>query len=77
MARIIACFYILLGLTSLVPDQLLTVFDENELELVMCGSSNISVEDMKAYSNTTAFNEHVSGLTVRLNCLILLLTYSC
>uniref|UniRef100_H2ZJ69 HECT-type E3 ubiquitin transferase n=1 Tax=Ciona savignyi TaxID=51511 RepID=H2ZJ69_CIOSA len=37
------------GLASLVPDQLLSVFDENELELVLCGSSHISPEDFKLH----------------------------
>nr|XP_002122623.3 apoptosis-resistant E3 ubiquitin protein ligase 1 [Ciona intestinalis] len=37
------------GLTSIVPDHLLSVFDENELELVMCGSSKISPDDFKLH----------------------------
>ncbi|CAK8677423.1 apoptosis-resistant E3 ubiquitin protein ligase 1-like isoform X2 [Clavelina lepadiformis] len=40
------------GLTSLVPDNLLSVFDENELELVMCGVTKISVDDLKENSTT-------------------------
>ncbi|XP_031569260.1 apoptosis-resistant E3 ubiquitin protein ligase 1-like [Actinia tenebrosa] len=36
------------GLNELIPDSLLSIFDENELELVMCGTGDISVTDMKA-----------------------------
>ncbi|XP_039248236.2 apoptosis-resistant E3 ubiquitin protein ligase 1-like [Styela clava] len=39
------------GLNFLVPDHLLSMFDENELELLMCGSSKIDVQDMKKYCN--------------------------
>lgn len=31
----------------MIPEQLLSVLDENELELIICGSSHISVEDLK------------------------------
>ena len=49
-----------IGLTAIVPDSLLSVFDENELELVMCGSSDISLEDMKEHSRWTALPAYVS-----------------
>ena len=48
------------GLFSIVPDHLLTVFDENELELAMCGSSHISLDDMKTCADTSSFSPHVS-----------------
>lgn len=35
------------GLNLLVPEHLLSMFDENELELLMCGSSEIDVDDMR------------------------------
>jgi len=38
------------GLNLLIPDHLLAVFNENELELVMCGSSQIQVDDMRKHT---------------------------
>ncbi|XP_077997335.1 apoptosis-resistant E3 ubiquitin protein ligase 1-like [Glandiceps talaboti] len=35
------------GLNELIPDHLLSIFDENELELLMCGSSSFDVDDFK------------------------------
>lgn len=35
------------GLNEMVPDSLLSVFDEYELELLMCGTGNISVSDFR------------------------------
>lgn len=37
------------GLAELVPDNLLSIFDENELELLVCGTSDYSVAEMKAH----------------------------
>ena len=37
------------GLNSIIPDNLLSIFDENELELLMCGTSEFSVEDLKLH----------------------------
>ncbi|XP_033636147.1 apoptosis-resistant E3 ubiquitin protein ligase 1-like isoform X2 [Asterias rubens] len=37
------------GLNDLIPDQLLSMFDENELELLMCGTCAFSVTDMQRY----------------------------
>ncbi|XP_048586103.1 apoptosis-resistant E3 ubiquitin protein ligase 1 isoform X2 [Nematostella vectensis] len=42
------------GLNELVPDNLLGMFDENELELLMCGTGHISVADMKAHHHVLA-----------------------
>lgn len=36
------------GLTDLVPDNLLSIFDENELELLLCGTEEYNVADFKA-----------------------------
>ncbi|XP_052123862.1 apoptosis-resistant E3 ubiquitin protein ligase 1 isoform X1 [Frankliniella occidentalis] len=36
------------GLTDLVPDNLLSIFDENELELLLCGTEEYNVSDFKA-----------------------------
>ncbi|WAR20444.1 AREL1-like protein [Mya arenaria] len=35
------------GLNELIPDNLLSIFDENELELLMCGMRKYSVADLK------------------------------
>lgn len=38
------------GFCDLVPHSLITIFDANELELLMCGLQDIDVNDWKAYS---------------------------
>ncbi|KAG7305871.1 hypothetical protein JYU34_008414 [Plutella xylostella] len=38
------------GLATLIPDNLLAIFDENELELLICGSGEVSVADWKAHA---------------------------
>lgn len=35
------------GFSQLVPLNLIKIFDENELELLMCGIQNIDVKDWK------------------------------
>ncbi|XP_041353724.1 apoptosis-resistant E3 ubiquitin protein ligase 1-like isoform X2 [Gigantopelta aegis] len=37
------------GLNELIPDNLLSIFDENELELLMCGTGNYSIADFKMH----------------------------
>ncbi|KAK6183620.1 hypothetical protein SNE40_011062 [Patella caerulea] len=37
------------GLNELIPDNLLSIFDENELELLMCGTDNYSIADFKIH----------------------------
>ena len=37
------------GLHTIVPDNLLCIFDENELELLLCGSQYYSITDLKTY----------------------------
>ncbi|XP_067031936.1 apoptosis-resistant E3 ubiquitin protein ligase 1-like isoform X2 [Acropora muricata] len=39
------------GLNELVPENLLSVFDEYELELLMCGTGDISVSDLRQHHN--------------------------
>ncbi|CAH0702163.1 unnamed protein product [Spodoptera exigua] len=38
------------GLGVLVPDNLLAIFDENELELLLCGTGELSVQDWRAHA---------------------------
>ncbi|XP_055496102.1 apoptosis-resistant E3 ubiquitin protein ligase 1 isoform X2 [Leucoraja erinacea] len=42
--------YFLKGLNELIPENLLAIFDENELELLMCGTGNINVPDFKTHA---------------------------
>ncbi|KAJ8964885.1 hypothetical protein NQ314_004549, partial [Rhamnusium bicolor] len=37
------------GLNELIPDNLLSIFDENELELLLCGTGQYSIADFKAH----------------------------
>ncbi|XP_076173737.1 apoptosis-resistant E3 ubiquitin protein ligase 1 isoform X5 [Ptiloglossa arizonensis] len=37
------------GLSELIPDNLLGIFDENELELLLCGTGEYSVADLRAH----------------------------
>ncbi|MGH0153840.1 UNVERIFIED_CONTAM: hypothetical protein FKN15_025809 [Acipenser sinensis] len=39
-----------MGLNELVPENLLAIFDENELELLMCGTGDINALDFKAHA---------------------------
>lgn len=39
---------LLLGFFDIIPEPALTVFDANELELILCGLPNIDMEDWKA-----------------------------
>lgn len=39
---------LLLGFFDIIPEPLLTIFDFQELELIMCGLPNIDIEDWKA-----------------------------
>ncbi|XP_069493738.1 apoptosis-resistant E3 ubiquitin protein ligase 1 isoform X2 [Ambystoma mexicanum] len=41
--------HFLKGLNELVPENLLAIFDENELELLMCGTGDINISDFKAH----------------------------
>ncbi|XP_033125820.1 apoptosis-resistant E3 ubiquitin protein ligase 1-like isoform X2 [Anneissia japonica] len=37
------------GLNDLIPDTLLSMFDENELELLMCGTSSFDIKDLREH----------------------------
>ncbi|XP_059473505.1 apoptosis-resistant E3 ubiquitin protein ligase 1 isoform X2 [Neocloeon triangulifer] len=37
------------GLNELIPDNLLSIFDENELELLLCGTGEYSIADFRAH----------------------------
>ncbi|XP_023163866.1 apoptosis-resistant E3 ubiquitin protein ligase 1 isoform X4 [Drosophila hydei] len=37
------------GLNAIIPDNLLSIFDENELELLMCGTGEYSITDFKSH----------------------------
>ncbi|CAG7785471.1 unnamed protein product [Allacma fusca] len=37
------------GVNEMVPEELLTIFDENELELLMCGTSEYSVTELREH----------------------------
>jgi hypothetical protein len=39
------------GLLMLVPEELLAMFDDNELELLCCGLPKIDVHDLQAHTN--------------------------
>lgn len=47
--------YFLKGLNELIPDNLLCIFDENELELLMCGTGQYSIADFKANHSVSGF----------------------
>ncbi|XP_017771527.1 PREDICTED: apoptosis-resistant E3 ubiquitin protein ligase 1 isoform X2 [Nicrophorus vespilloides] len=38
------------GLNELIPDNLLSIFDENELELLLCGTGQYSIADFKQHN---------------------------
>eukprot|EP00062_Callorhinchus_milii_P022263 gi/632979857/ref/XP_007906708.1/ PREDICTED: apoptosis-resistant E3 ubiquitin protein ligase 1 isoform X2 [Callorhinchus milii] len=50
--------FFLKGLNELIPENLLAIFDENELELLMCGTGNISVADFKTHAVTVGGSWH-------------------
>ncbi|KAJ6649770.1 Apoptosis-resistant E3 ubiquitin protein ligase 1, partial [Pseudolycoriella hygida] len=37
------------GLNGIIPDNLLSIFDENELELLLCGTGEYSITDFKSH----------------------------
>eukprot|EP00731_Ephydatia_muelleri_P007254 Em0003g1502a len=38
------------GLNELIPEDLLAMFDEKELELLMCGTTDVSIEDLRRHT---------------------------
>ncbi|KAG7237257.1 hypothetical protein INR49_032590 [Caranx melampygus] len=59
--------HFLKGLNELVPENLLAIFDENELELLMCGTGDINVQDFKAHAVIVGGDEVVLGRGVQLH----------
>lgn len=47
----------LAGFHELIPPALISIFTENELELLMCGLPDIDLEDLKANSEYTGYAE--------------------
>lgn len=37
------------GLNGIIPDNLLSIFDENELELLLCGTGEYSINDFRCH----------------------------
>uniref|UniRef100_A0A8C4WWT8 HECT-type E3 ubiquitin transferase n=2 Tax=Eptatretus burgeri TaxID=7764 RepID=A0A8C4WWT8_EPTBU len=46
------------GLNDLVPENLLIIFDENELELLMCGMGSIDVEDFQKHTVVQSYSNY-------------------
>ncbi|XP_071962513.1 apoptosis-resistant E3 ubiquitin protein ligase 1-like [Antedon mediterranea] len=44
------------GLNDLIPDSLLSMFDENELELLMCGTSSFDIADLRSHHIAAGWN---------------------
>ncbi|KAM6254069.1 apoptosis-resistant E3 ubiquitin protein ligase 1 isoform 3-T3 [Spheniscus humboldti] len=57
--------HFLKGLNKLVPENLLAIFDENELELLMCGTGDISVCDFKAHAVVVGGSWHFREKVMR------------
>ncbi|XP_057228810.1 apoptosis-resistant E3 ubiquitin protein ligase 1 isoform X2 [Malurus melanocephalus] len=57
--------HFLKGLNELVPENLLAIFDENELELLMCGTGDISVCDFKAHAVVVGGSWHFREKVMR------------
>lgn len=49
------------GLNGIIPDNLLSIFDENELELLLCGTGEYSISEFRmhhiANGNSTEFRK--------------------
>jgi hypothetical protein len=52
---------LLLGFFDVIPEPLLTIFDFQELELLMCGLPNIEVEDWKKHTEYSGEYEQTNG----------------
>ena len=50
---------LLLGFFDVIPEPLLTIFDYQELELIMCGLPHIDLEDWKAHTEYTGSFEEI------------------
>ncbi|XP_066279416.1 apoptosis-resistant E3 ubiquitin protein ligase 1-like isoform X4 [Branchiostoma lanceolatum] len=49
VGQISSYFVCVIGLNELIPDNLLSIFDENELELLICGTGEYSIADFKQH----------------------------
>ena len=52
---------LLLGFFDVIPEPLLTIFDFQELELLMCGLPDIDLEDWKEHTEYSGECDHVGG----------------
>jgi E3 ubiquitin-protein ligase HUWE1 len=52
----------LAGVYEIIPREYLTIFDEKELELLLCGSPEINVQDWKNYTKLEGFDDESMGL---------------
>lgn len=52
---------LLLGFFDVIPEPLLTIFDFQELELLMCGMPNIDIEDWKEHTEYSGEYDHTGG----------------
>jgi E3 ubiquitin-protein ligase NEDD4 len=52
---------LLLGFFDVIPEPLLTVFDFQELELLMCGMPEIDIEDWKEHTEYSGKYDHTGG----------------
>ncbi|XP_025056811.1 apoptosis-resistant E3 ubiquitin protein ligase 1 isoform X7 [Alligator sinensis] len=57
--------HFLKGLNELVPENLLAIFDENELELLMCGTGDINVCDFKTHAVVVGGSWHFREKVMR------------
>jgi hypothetical protein len=52
---------LLLGFLDVIPEPLLTVFDFQELELLMCGLPEIDMDDWRLHTEYSGDYEHIEG----------------
>jgi E3 ubiquitin-protein ligase NEDD4 len=52
---------LLLGFFDVIPEPLLTIFDFQELELLMCGMPEIDIEDWKEHTEYSGEYDHTGG----------------
>nr|XP_033807473.1 apoptosis-resistant E3 ubiquitin protein ligase 1 isoform X4 [Geotrypetes seraphini] len=57
--------HFLKGLNELIPENLLAIFDENELELLMCGTGNISISDFRTHAVVVGGSWHFREKVMR------------
>jgi E3 ubiquitin-protein ligase NEDD4 len=52
---------LLLGFFDVIPEPLLTIFDFQELELLMCGMPEIDIDDWKEHTEYSGEYDHTGG----------------